>query len=157
MNVRIVVADERQAQFFDAVTPKAPLTARGMVVNEAGAKRDSDLETDRPGRRYGGMNGASNGGGHAQGHHHGVNGERSTWQHDLTLFTKEVAKRIDADRTRNEFDKLVLMAGPKVLGLLRQSLTTPTQSLVASEISKDLLHQGPEVILKAVPVDVFFH
>lgn len=156
MNVRIVVADERQAQFFDAVTPKSPLTARGMVVNEAGAKRDIDLETDRAGRRYGGMNGANHGG-HAQGHHHGVNGEKSTWQHDLTLFTKEVARRIDADRNRNEFDKLILVAGPKVLGLLRQSLTTPTQSLVAGEIPKDLLHQGPEVILKAVPADVFFH
>jgi protein required for attachment to host cells len=155
MNVRIVVADEREANFFDAVTPKAPLTARGSLINESGGKKDSELETDRPGRRYGGSNGVSHAG-QAQGHHHGVNGERSTEQHDLTIFAKEVARRIDAGRARNEFDKLVLVAAPKMLGLLRQSLPTPTQSLLAGTISKDIVHQGPDAILRLIPEDAFF-
>jgi protein required for attachment to host cells len=155
MNVRIVVADERQASFFDAVTPKAPLTALGSVINESGGKKDIELESDRPGRRYGGTNGVSHGG-QALGHHHGVNGERSTEQHDLTLFAKEVARRIDAGRARNEFDKLVLVAAPKMLGLLRQSLPTPSQSLLAEAISKDILHQGPDAILRVLPKDMFF-
>lgn len=155
MNVRIVVADERQANFFDAVTPKAPLTARGSLVNESGGKKDSELETDRPGRRYGGTNGAGHGG-HLQGHHHGVNGERSTEQHELTIFAKEVAKRIDASRARNEFDKLVLVAAPKMLGLLRQSLPTPSQTLLAGAISKDIVHQGQDAIMRVLPEDTFF-
>lgn len=148
MNVRIVVADERQASFYDAVTPKPPMTERGSLHNERGGKRDSDLETDRPGRRAGG-------GGGMEGHHHGVTGEKSTVQHELTLFAKEVARRIETDRARNEFDRLVLVAGPKMLGLLRQSLSSPTQSMLAGEISKDILRQGPEVILKAVPIEAF--
>lgn len=156
MNVRIVVADERQANFFDAVTPRSPLTARGSLVNESGGKKDIDLESDRPGRRYGGANGVSHGSGHAQGHHHGVNGERSTEQHDLTIFAKEVAKRIDAGRARNEFDKLVLVAAPKMLGLLRQSLPTQSQSLLASTISKDIVNQGPDAVLRLIPADMFF-
>jgi len=156
MNVRIVVADERQANFFDAVTPKAPLTARGSLINESGGKKDIELETDRPGRRYGGTNGVSHGSGQVQGHHHGVNGERSTEQHDLTIFAKEVARRIDAGRARNEFDKLVLVAAPKMLGLLRQSLPTPSQSLLAEAISKDIVHQGPDAVLRLIPADMFF-
>jgi protein required for attachment to host cells len=156
MNVRIVVADERQANFFDAVTPKAPLTARGSLINESGGKKDIELETDRPGRRYGGTNGVSHGSGQVQGHHHGVNGERSTEQHDLTIFAKEVARRIDASRARNEFDKLVLVAAPKMLGLLRQSLPTPTQTLLAGAISKDLVRQGQDAILRVIPEDTFF-
>jgi protein required for attachment to host cells len=155
MNVRIVVADERQANFFDALSPQSPLTARGTVVNPAGGKRDTDLETDRAGRRFGGTSGVSHGSGQVQGHHHGVNGERSTEQHELTLFAKEVAKRIDLDRTQNQFDRLVIVAGPKMLGLLRQSLPTPTQSLLAGEVAKDILHQGQDVILKAVPPEAF--
>lgn len=155
MNVRIVVADERQANFFDAVTPKAPLTARGSLINESGGKKDIELESDRPGRRYGGTGGVNHAG-QAQGHHHGVNGERSTEQHDLTIFAKEVARRIDAGRARNEFDKLVLVAAPKMLGLLRQSLPTPSQSLLAEAISKDIVHQGPEAILRIIPADTFF-
>jgi protein required for attachment to host cells len=155
MNVRIVVADERQASFFDAVTPKSPMTERGSLHNERGGKRDIDLESDRPGRRYGGTNGVSHGGSGVEGHHHGVTGEKSTVQHELTLFAKEVARRIETDRARNEFDRLVLVAGPKMLGLLRQSLSNPTQSMLAGEISKDILRHGPDVILKAVPIEAF--
>jgi protein required for attachment to host cells len=156
MNVRIVVADEREANFFDAFTPKAPLTARGSLQNDKAGLKDIDLETDRPGRRFGGTSGVSHGSGGVQGHHHGVTGEKSTKQHELTLFAKAVAQRIDADRARNEFDKLVLVAGPKMLGLLRQSLPSPSQSLLASEVPKDIVHQGSEAILKVVPTDVFF-
>jgi protein required for attachment to host cells len=108
------------------------------------------MESDRPGRRFGGT-----GVGGTEGHHHGVTGEKSTVLHELTLFAKEVARKIETDRARNEFDRLVLMAGPKMLGLLRQSLSSPTQSMLAGEISKDILRQGPEVILKAVPIEAF--
>jgi protein required for attachment to host cells len=149
MNVRIVVADERQASFFDAVTPKSPLAERGSLHNERTGKRDIELETDRPGRRAGGT------GGGVEGHHHGVTGEKSTVQHELTLFAKEVARKIETDRSRNEFDRLVLMAGPKMLGLLRQSLSSPTQSMLAGEISKDILRHGTDVILKSIPIEAF--
>lgn len=151
MNVRVVVADERQASFFDAATPKAPLTERGSLINEKGGKRDIELETDRPGRRFGGT---SHGGG-VEANHHGVTGEKSSVQHELTLFAKEVARRIETDRARNQFDRLVLVAGPKMLGLLRQSLSSPTHSMLAGEVSKDILRQGPDVILKAVPLEAF--
>lgn len=150
MNVRIVVADERQASFFDAVTPRSPLAERGSLHNERSGKRDSELETDRPGRRFGGT-----GAGGVEGHHHGVTGEKSTVLHELTLFAKEVARKIETDRARNEFDRLVLVAGPKMLGLLRQSLSNPTQSMLAGEISKDILRQGPAVILKSIPIEAF--
>lgn len=150
MNVRIVVADEREAQFFDASKPRAPLVARGSIRNAAGDMRDRELETDRPGRRFGGT-----GGGQAA-HHHAVNGERSTKEHELTLFAKEVAQRIDSGRINREYDKLVLVAPPKMLGLLRQSLTHPTQAMLAAEIAKDLLQQGPEAILSTLPAETFW-
>jgi protein required for attachment to host cells len=155
MNLRIVVADERQANFFDATQPNLPLTARGSLQNEKAGLKDTDLETDRAGRRFGGSSGVTHGSGPVQGHHHGVDGERSTEKHELTLFAKAVAERIDADRVAHQFDKLVIVAPPKMLGLLRQSLPTTSQSLLAGEVSKDILHQGPDAIHKAVPWDVF--
>lgn len=156
MNVRIVVADERQANFFDVSRADAPLTARGSIVNATGGKRDTDLETDRPGRRFGGASGVGHGSGPQQAHHHGVNGERSTEQHELTLFAKKVAQKIDMDRINHEFDKLYIVAPPKMLGLLRQSLPAPTQSLVAGEVAKDIVRQSPDVIRNVVPSDAFF-
>ena len=156
MNVRIVVADERQANFFHAAAPRAPLDARGSIYNGSGEMRDSDLETDRPGRRFGGTSGVRHGVGVQGGHHHGVDGERSTKEHALTLFAKEVAQRIETDRINHEFDKLVLVASPKVLGLLRQSLSTPAQSMLAAEIPKDIVHHGDDAILNALPRETFW-
>jgi protein required for attachment to host cells len=146
MNVRIVVADERQAAFYDLFRPSGPLEVVGGVENEAGGKRDFDLESDRPGRRSGGM-----------GQHHDVDGERSSAHHELTLFARAVAHRLYEERNRREFDKLVLMAPPKMLGMLRQAMPSTCKDAIASEIAKDLLHRGADAIIGAVPREVFFH
>jgi protein required for attachment to host cells len=155
MNIRVVVADERRATFFDLSRPSNGLHEVGVVENPVGRLKDMDLETDRPGRRSGGVPGTSPG--PAQAHHHGVDGERSTLLHELTLFAKEVGRRIDADRNGRKFDKLVIIAAPKMLGLLRQSLPSPVQPLIAAEVAKDLANRGPEAILNAIPRETFFH
>jgi len=151
MNLRIVVADERQANFFDTYNLNGPLTPRGSVQNGKAGLKDTDLETDRAGRRFGG--GAQSNG---PAHRHGVDGERSTERHDVELFAKEVANKIDYARTQKEFDKLLLVAPPKMLGLLRQSLPSQAHSMLAGEITKDLVRHGPEAILKLIPPDTFF-
>lgn len=145
MKVRIVVADERQASFYDAFKPDGPLSEQGELQNDVAGLKDRDLETDRPGRRFG-----------SAGHHHDVAGERSTKRHELTQFARRVAQRIDQDRIAKAFDKLVIVAPPKVLGLLRQSLPGPVQSVIAAEIPKDLLHHGADVIRGAVPKETFW-
>ena len=148
MNVRIVVADERKALFFDSTRP-SDCRARGSIENPAAGLKDTDLETDRPGsRKGGGINGGAM--------HHGVNGERSTERHELAMFAKEVGHRIDADRIGHKFDKLVLVAPPKMLGLIRQSLHSQTQSMLAGEIPKDLAQHAPAAIMNAIPKDTFW-
>jgi protein required for attachment to host cells len=157
MNIRVVVADERRATFFDVTRPGNGLHEAGSVENPSGRLKDTDLETDRAGRRHGGAQSVGNGQGPTHGHHHGVDGERSTVMHDLTLFAKEVGRRIEADRIGHKFDKLVIVAAPKMLGLLRQSIPAPVQSMLAGEVPKDLINQGPQAILNAIPRDAFFH
>lgn len=145
MKVRIVVADERKASFYDTSRPDGPLLQQGEIQNDSAGLKEQDLETDRAGRRYG-----------SAGHHHGVDGERSTRQHELTLFARKVAQRIDQDRMAKAFDKLVIIAPPKVLGLLRQSLPTPVQGFIAAEIPKDLAHHGDDAIRDVVPRETFW-
>lgn len=157
MKVRVVVADERQANFFDASKYGAPLSLRASLENPAGGKKDIDLETDRPGSRFGGAFGSRHGNGPQQAHHHGVDGERSTEQHELTLFAKEVAQKIDGDRLRHDFERLVIIAGPKMLGLLRQQLPDTCKGVIVGEIPKDLAQRGEDAIRNALPREAFFH
>jgi protein required for attachment to host cells len=144
MNVRVVVADERQANFFDVEKLRAPPAARGSLHNDA-ARPDRELETDRPGRRFGGTHG----------NRHAVDGERSTERHESELFAKAVARTLDGARERNEFDRLVLIAAPRMLGLLRDALPATCRGVVAAEIAKDLVRHDPATIRDAVPRAVF--
>lgn len=156
MNVRVVVADERQANFFDTYQYGAPLALRASLENPAGGLRDTDLETDRPGRRAGGGGSSREGAGIQTGSVHGVNGERSTGRHELSQFAKAVAQQIYNDRTRQEFDRLILVAGPKMLGLLRQQLPDCCRNAIVGEIPKDLMKRGPDAVRTVLPKDAFF-
>jgi protein required for attachment to host cells len=144
MNVRVVVADERDANFFDLTRPQEPPQARGSLHNDAAVLPDRDLETDRPGRRFG-----------TNSNRHAVDGERSTHRHESELFAKQVAHTLDGARSRNEFDRLVLIAAPRMLGMLREALPPPCRAVVAAEIAKDFVHHEIESIRDAVPPAVF--
>jgi protein required for attachment to host cells len=146
MNVRVVVADERAASFFDVAQLSAQPEARGSMHNDA-ARPDRELETDRPGRRFGGT----------QGNRHALDGERSSERHETELFAKAVARSLDGARARNEFDRLVLIAAPRMLGLLRDALPAPCRSIIAAEVAKDLVHEDAEAIRSAVPREAFIH
>jgi len=147
MNVRFLVADEREAKFFDAPKFGVPLQAAGSLVNDTARARDRELETDRAGQRF---NPANPG-------RHGMDGERSTHRQALADFARGVARTLEQGRIRNEFDRLVIFAGPRMLGLLREALPVPCRSLVAAEIPKDLVHEDEAVVRENVPRDVFFH
>jgi protein required for attachment to host cells len=147
MNVRVVVADEREADFFDIAGVHTPLEPRGVLTNEFAGLKDRDLETDRPGR---GFNRGTPG-------RHALDGERSTKWHEIEQFAREVAHALDEARVRHEFDRLVIVAGPKMLGLIRESLPAPCRSVIAAEIAKDLVHQESEAIREAVPREAFFN
>lgn len=146
ITVRIVVADERDATFFDLSKPQAPLEGRGSLHNDA-ARPDRELETDRPGRRFGGTHGSR----------HAVDGERSTQRHETELFAKQVCQALDGARTRHEFDRLVIIAAPRMLGMLREALPAPCQAVVAAEVAKDFSLDQVDAIRDAVPRDVFLH
>ena len=146
ITVRVVVADERDATFFDLTQPQAPLETRGSLHNDS-ARPDRELETDRPGRRFGGTHG----------NRHAVDGESSTQRHETELFAKQVCQALDGARTRHEFDRLVIIAGPRMLGMLREALPAPCQAVVAAEVAKDFSLDQVDSIRDAVPRDAFLH
>jgi protein required for attachment to host cells len=147
IKVRVVVADEHEAGFFDFKNAQGPPESRGALVSEAATLHDKDLETDRPGRGYN----------HFGSERHAVDGERSTVRHATELFAREVARAVDDARVRHEFDRLVIIAGPRMLGLIREALPPPCRSIVAAEIAKDLVHQSPDAWRDAVPHAAFLH
>ncbi len=58
---------------------------------------------------------------------------------DLKQFIKTVAHTLDAGRNAHEFDRLVLVAGPHIYGLLRAEMNPHVLAMVHKEIEKDYM------------------
>ena len=127
MTTYIVVADAARARIFtrDALN----LTEHDSLVHAAGRLHEGDLITDRRG---------------ADVHESGSTSARSSGeegaasQHENELFAKEVAQRLYGARVDNSMEKLIMVAPPKFLGLLREKLDNTTQKLIIHTLSKDL-------------------
>ena len=128
--IRILVADQAEAVFYDAASPGKPPTEVGRITDPAAHLHDRDFSSDRPGRYH-----ASIGGGrHAFGH------ENDPRHFEAVRFARRIARRLDEARRRDEYEQLVVIAGAPFLGVVREELSKPTRERVALELRKDLVH-----------------
>ncbi|HXZ60586.1 MAG TPA: host attachment protein [Steroidobacteraceae bacterium] len=151
MRIRIVVANQAEAVFFDMESRGDEPRFTTRLSDSQAHLHDRDFKSDRPGRVFdhaplaGGRRGATG--------HHGTGGERKPRKHEAELFAHRVAEQLlDA---QSEFDRLVVIAAPAFLGLLRKALPRPVRSRVAAEVAKDLVNEAPAALRTHVPPDVF--
>ena len=145
MRVRVVVADERAASLFDLASLTAPLERVGTVANPAAALPPREIGSDKPGRGFAGAQ------------RHALDGERTSrrWHPQIDL-ARQIAEAVDRGRVRHEFDRLVIMAGPRMLGLIREALPAPARALVTAEVPKDLAHLEEQALKDYVPRESFW-
>jgi protein required for attachment to host cells len=153
MRLRIVVANQAEAAFYDVDSMVSTPRLRNRLTDPLAHLHDRDFKSDRPGRfsdhaaRPGARRGASA--------HHGTGGERRPRKHEAELFARRVAEQIEQGRDQGEFDRLVLMAAPGFLGLLRKAMPSGVRSQVTAEVGKDLVHEPPRTIRAHVPEEAF--
>ena len=139
MTTYIVVADAARARIFtrDALN----LKEKESLVHAEGRLHEGDLITDNAGAdvhesRSSSSRSSSEGG--------------TALKHENELFAKEVTQCLYNARVNNSMEKLILVAPPKFLGLLREKLDAPTQKLVTHTLAKDLSKASLEDIQEAV-------
>lgn len=72
-------------------------------------------------------------------------------RHEAIRFAKRVGDMLEGARSAGDFDRLVLVAEPRFLGLLRDNLSQETIKRVGLEIDKNLVQQAPQVIRERLP------
>lgn len=87
-----------------------------------------ELGTERPGRTQESATSV----------HHAVQPREDLHRADKRHFVYEVAGAINVASSRDEFDRLVLVAPAHALRELYQALDTPTQRKIAAQLQKDL-------------------
>lgn len=155
MRVRVVVADESEARFYDTDGPGAPLRLAGRVMDPAAHLHDRDLKSDRPGRVFDRAPAADARRGAVA--HHSTGGESSPRKHEAQRFARQIVQELSQARQADRFDRLVIVAGPPFLGLLRAALPKSMRTSVLAEVTKDLVHQGDGVLREHLPDEIFRH
>jgi protein required for attachment to host cells len=129
----VLVADSSRARIFAVDTPRGPLREIEDLVHPPSRLHDRELGTDRPGRSF---DSAGEG-------RHAMEQDVSAKEQEVIYFAGDLASRLEAGRTRREYDRLILVAPPAFLGVLRKKISGETAKMVTQEIDKGLA-QLPE-------------
>ena len=126
----ILVAHEAGARVFEARGRGKGLELLDTIEHPEGRARDRDLASDRPGRSFRKDSGDTR----------RAAMSRAEGPHDRAVsdFARALADRLRRARVANQYDRLVLVAPPRFLGLLRSTLDGPTAHLVVGSMDKDL-------------------
>jgi protein required for attachment to host cells len=153
MITRIVVANQAEAQFYDAAGPGSRLREAGRFENPEARLHDRDLKSDRPGRVFtSAVSGAGRRGAVA---HHATGGEQSPRKQVATVFARRIATELRAAKRNGQFDHLVLIVAPSFLGVLRKALPKSLQSDVAAAVAKDLQDPTEKEVREHIPPQAF--
>jgi protein required for attachment to host cells len=134
----ILVASRVGATIFASHGPHAAMDIAEQIDNPRGRLQSSALEEDRPGRSF-------DRAGHGR---HALSSEESARDRVEHDFAIQIAELLDRRRCDGVFDGLIVIAGPKLLGMLRDAFSDPTRRLVKVELNKDLQKPTEELLRK---------
>lgn len=129
----IVIADPTKALFMAAqgVLHRGKWTLVDSLENPQARAKPRDLLTDKPGRVE----------------QSGAPSYRSAMEPPTPIkraisdkFAQRVARRLDEGRKANAYDRLLLVAPPTFIGLLRHHIPAAVAHLVRGVMEKDYVH-----------------
>ena len=153
MLTRIVVADQAEARFYDAIGFAHPLRLVGALSNPTAHLRDQDLTSDRPGRVFKGSSAPGRRRGATL--RHSTGGEHTPLRHAAHFFAQRIAAELESARRAGRFGRLVLIAAPAILGELRAALTPAVRRCVVSTVVKDVVHRRTSDLRRYLPRATF--
>jgi protein required for attachment to host cells len=92
--------------------------------------RDRDIDSDRPGRSFRKDSGDPR--------RAAMSRKEGPQDRVVSNFARALTDKLQQARMENQYERLVLVAPPRFLGLLRSSLDGPTAQLVVGSLDKDL-------------------
>ena len=139
-NLWVVVADQSKARIFTISDPLGALVDVGELDHPEARDREQTLTSDRAGRSFDSQ---------GQGRH-AMGSTVEPAKQDTLRFAKEIADYVQAAHNKGYCDRLLLVAGPPLLGLLRANLTSLSDMNI-SEIEKNLGQYDALEIRKHLP------
>ncbi len=135
-NTLFLVAESSRAKLYKVENRRAPFMEIDAMVHPESRAHEGDLVSDRAG---------SDGGSSGQGRHV-IDNRHTAKDHEAQVFARDLANRLDSGRNKGEFKRIVLVAPPAFLGMLRDSLSKEVLGMVTRQVDKNLVQKPAEVL-----------
>jgi protein required for attachment to host cells len=123
----ILVASRKGARLFEHQGERLGLVLE--FENPRGRLKDSELTSDKPGKSYD-QHGSRQ---------HDYSPAQLPHEREAENFARELTGHLDKLRREDAVRRIVLVAEPKFLGILRGCLNSETAALVNDSVAKDLV------------------
>ena len=134
----ILSANRSNASLFESNWPGKSMRRLQDIPHPKGRLQNKDINTDKPGRSFDSM---------GQGRH-SMGSDQEPIDHVAQQYASVLAELLNKGRLTNAYEKLVLIAEPKFLGILRAALDKNTALLVVQSVNKELLDLKEEDVGK---------
>lgn len=124
----------------------AQLTLLKEISHPENKLKISDITTDRPGHYIAGQS--------ARG---AYSPPMDAKEVEIDNFSREIARELNKNRNKNDFDELIVIAAPHMNGLLFQHINKEVKNLVINKIEKDLLHLSDHELLDFLKIHTKYH
>jgi protein required for attachment to host cells len=150
--VWILVADKGRARLFGMDTPRTEeMHERRDYLMPEQRRHERDLRTDDRGRVFdSGGRGRTSRVQIGQGHH-AMEEPTSVKEKAAIDFAKDIAEDINKAARENAFDKLVIVAEPQFLGMLRDKLDPVVAKRLSLELPKSIAKERADEIRRHLP------
>jgi len=137
----IVVADSARARLFELGRSRDELRELDDLINADARLPDRELTSDDSGRAF-----DSFGAGR-----HAMEDKISLKDQAIINFAAYINEQLLTALNERKFNKLILIADPRFLGILRDKLDDHIQKIVSTEIPKDLTRHPISDIASHLP------
>jgi protein required for attachment to host cells len=135
-NTLVLVAESSRAKLYTVENRRAPFMEVDAMVHPESRAHEGDLVSDSAG---------SDGGSNGQGRHI-IDSKHSAKDNEALIFARDIASRLDSGRNKGEYDRVVLVAPPAFLGVLRDNLSKEVLGMVSCQVDKNLVQKPAEVL-----------
>ncbi|MFC1778426.1 host attachment protein [Pseudomonadota bacterium] len=132
----ILVANQAEAQVYSSKQLSGSLMLIKTLTHEEGTAHTRDLISDAPGRAY---NRTGPG-------RHGMEPDTGVKEEGRRRFVKEMIELLENAHLKGDFNQLIILAAPAVLGVIRKTLTGGLARIVIKEVPKDVIGQSMDKI-----------
>ena len=145
MRIRVIVADQSEARFYDLDGISSRLSVVGKLLDPLAppqAERVTAAASETNARR-------------APPTPRAPGSELRPRKDAAMRFARQIAAELSSAKRDNAFDRLVLVAGPAFIGLLRSALSEPVRATLVAEVRKDLVAADEAALCAALPPEAF--